>query len=120
MGDKAMGRTAAANAIRVVSIVAMIAVGWQAVRFIMGDDGNLVVVPISEFVLKIIEAAGLSSEAQDNWHQSYTRWGCGLAAWLITALMVGGLGKIAERIVLDGRKQYRAEISKVANLTRLK
>lgn len=102
MRDKTMERTTAVNAIRVVSIVAMIAVGWQAVQFIMGDVGNLVVVPISEFVLKVIEAVGLSSEALDNWHQSYMRWWCGLAAWVIAALMVGGLGKIAERIVLVG------------------
>ncbi|HGA2320471.1 TPA: hypothetical protein ACIRVE_005087 [Pseudomonas putida] len=115
-----MERTTAANFIRVVSIVAMIAVGWQAVRFIMGDFGNLIVVPISEFFLKISEAAGLSSEALDNRYLSYMRWCCALAAWVIAALMVGGLGKIAERKVLVGWKQSRAEILRVANLTRLK
>lgn len=108
-----MERTTAAKAIRVVSIVAMIVVGWQAVRFIMGDVGNLVV-PVSELGMKIIEAAGLSSEPLDNWYQSYMLWCCGIAAWVVAALIVGGLGKIAERVVLVGWKQFRAEIQPCA------
>lgn len=115
MRDKTLERVTAAKAIRVASIVAMIAVGWQAVRFIMGEVGNPVV-PVSEFVIKIIgEVSGLPPEALRNWYQSYMVWGFGIAAWVSAALLVGTFGKVAARVVLVGGKQYRAEGREAGN-----
>lgn len=114
-----MRRATAAKALRVASIVAMIAIGWQAIRFIMGDVGNPVV-PVSEFVIKIIgEASGLPPEALRNWYLSYMVWGFGIAAWVSAALSTGTVGKVAARVVLVGWKQYRAENRGADNLTRL-
>lgn len=114
-----MGRTTAANAIRLASILAMIAVGWQAVRFVTGDVVNPVV-PVSEFVINIIgEASGLPPEALRNRYLSYLVWVFGIAAWVSTALLVGILGKAAARLVLVGWKQYRSESREADNLTRL-
>lgn len=104
-----MGRTTAANAIRVASIVAMIVVGWQAVRLIMGDIGNPVM-PVYEFVIKTIgEASGFPPEALDNWYQSYMVWCLGISAWVCAAMFVGIFGKVAARVVLVGWKRYWAE-----------
>lgn len=60
---KTMERTTAAKVINAVSLVAMLAVMWQAVRFVMGDIGNPVA-PVFEFVVHTMrEGAGLPSEA---------------------------------------------------------
>ncbi|EJG5355168.1 hypothetical protein [Pseudomonas juntendi] len=116
-----MERATAAKVINGVSLVAMLAVMWQAVRFVMGDIGNPVA-PVFEFVVHTMrEGAGLPSEAPASavWggpftgllegFQSLMVWAFGFVIWLIAALMVGHSGKAAARVVLVGWQQYRAE-----------
>ncbi|CZZ74151.1 hypothetical protein [Enterobacter hormaechei] len=116
-----MERTTAAKVINAVSLVAMLAVMWQAVRFVMGDIGNPVA-PVFEFVIHTMrEGAGLPSEAPASvlsggpfrglleGFQSLMTWAFGFAIWLVAALIVGHSGKAAARVVLIGWQQYRAE-----------
>lgn len=108
-----MGRTTAPKVIHVITLVAILAVGWQAVRFMMGDIGN----PVAP----VFEAAGLPSvlppgellggplSALLDGFQSIMVWGFGLAVWGGAALVVSQFGNSAARVVQFGWQQYRAE-----------
>ncbi|PMY80290.1 hypothetical protein C1X72_15490 [Pseudomonas sp. FW306-2-2C-D06B] len=116
-----MERTSAAKLVNAASLVAMLAVGWQAVRFIMGDIGNPIS-PVYEFVTQSMrEMSGLPPKAPASelsggplsWliggYQSIMVWGLGLVFWLFSAFIVGELGKAIARVVQVGWQQYRVE-----------
>lgn len=116
-----MERTTVAKAVHAASLVAMLTLLWQAVRFAMGDIGNPIA-PVFEFVAHTMrEGAGLPPEAPAGalaggpfsglleGFQVLLLWGLGMAVWGIAAMIVGVLGSAAARVVLVGWQQYRAE-----------
>ncbi len=110
-----MGRTSAVKFIHASKLLVMLVVGWQAVRFIMGDIGYPVV-PLFEFVsAPSPDATGelpgspLSSLVDRFQFQSIIAWGLGIAFWGSAVLVVSQFGNFAARVVQIGWQQYRAE-----------
>ncbi|ELH0920364.1 hypothetical protein ROT28_004603 [Salmonella enterica] len=125
-----MERAKIAMGIHAVSVVAALAVAWQAVRFAMGDIGN-VTLPVFELL-----GHGVQSMASDSAQQSSgpgfsplgdlfdmmragVVWLAGFMAWLMVAVIVGELGKVAARVAAVGWHQYRTEAREAAEAARI-
>ncbi|HFG3220798.1 TPA: hypothetical protein ACGGJZ_003512 [Escherichia coli] len=125
-----MQRAKIAMAVHTVSVVAMLAVAWQAVRFAMGDIGN-VTLPVFELF-----DHGVQSMASDSTEhvsgsgfspfgdlsdmlRAGVVWFAGFMVWLMAAVIVGELGKVAARVAAVGWHQYRAEAREAAEAARI-
>lgn len=125
-----MERTTVAKAVHAVTIVAMLATAWQAVRFATGDIGN-VTLPVFELF-----DHGVQSMASDNAEHvsgpgfsllgdlpNMLRvgvvWLAGFMVWLMAAVIVGELGKVAARVTAVGWHQYRTEAREAAEAARI-
>ena len=125
-----MQRAKIAMAIHAFSVVAMLAVAWQAARFAMGDIGN-VALPMFELF-----DHGLQSMASDSGEHASEPvfsplgdlfdmvragviWFAGFMVWLMAAVIVGELGKVAARVAAVGWHQYRTEAREAAEAARI-
>lgn len=125
-----MERTTVAKAVHAVAMVATLATAWQAVRFIMGDIGN-VTLPVFELF-----EHGVQSMASDSGEhaggsafsplgdlsdmlRAGVVWFAGCMVWLMAAVIVGELGKVAARVAAVGWHQYRAEAREAAKAARI-
>lgn len=125
-----MQRAKIAMAIHAVSVAAMLAVAWQAVRFAMGDIGN-VTLPVFELF-----DHGVQSMASDSAEHASgpgfsplgdlpdimragVVWFAGFMVWLMAAVIVGELGKVAARVTAVGWHQYRTEAREAAEAARI-
>ncbi|NIE78338.1 hypothetical protein F3J45_28330 [Pantoea sp. Ap-967] len=111
-----MERKIAAYAVHWVGLVAMLALFWQAVRFVMGDIGNPLN-PVFEFVRHGAGIAGpvptLSSwgpfDGLLDGYQRLMMWCFGVMAWMLAALLVGHASREVARMILVGWTQYQTE-----------
>ncbi|MBV6867885.1 hypothetical protein [Xanthomonas euvesicatoria] len=104
-------RAKLAMAIHGVSAVAMLAVAWQAVRFIMGDIGN-VTLPVFELFGQSVQSSApgfLALDSLSDMLRTGLVWFAGCMVWLMAAVVVGELGKVAARVAAVGWHQYLAE-----------
>ncbi|ECX0143207.1 hypothetical protein AOZ84_20450 [Salmonella enterica subsp. enterica serovar Newport] len=125
-----MERTTLAKGVHAVSVVAMLAVAWQAVRFIMGDIGN-VTLPVFELIEHGVQGmtsdSGRPSSAPEfsplgglpDMLRAGVVWFAGCMVWLMAAVIVGELGKVAARVAAVGWHQYRAEAQEAAEAARI-
>ncbi|EAQ2882453.1 hypothetical protein EGE62_22700 [Salmonella enterica] len=110
-----MNRKACGKAINVFSSVGGLVVAWQAIRFAMGDIGN-VTIPVFEWLANTTQPQGSVTPADatgllsmTNFMQSIIWWIMGFSVWLIAATVVSGLGNVAARIATVGWQQYLTE-----------
>ncbi|MEX3557340.1 MAG: hypothetical protein VB135_02580 [Burkholderia sp.] len=112
-----MQRTTAAGAVKVVAGIAALAVAWQAVRFCLGDIGN-VTTPVFEAVRQAMSAAYGLPEPVDHFNplasiaelgSGLIQWLMGFAFWLVAAAAVACTGDTIARVLAVGWHQYRTE-----------
>nr|AGH89385.1 hypothetical protein [uncultured bacterium] len=120
----------AAKAIHIVSVVAMLAVAWQAIRFAMGDIGN-VTLPVFELFDHTMQTMTSNSGEQESRPvfspfvelsellRAGAVWVAGFMVWLMAAVIVGKLGEVAARVAAVGWKQYRTEAREAAEAARI-
>ena len=114
-------------AIRTVSVVAMLAVAWQAIRFAKGDIGN-VTLPVFELFDHTMQTMASTSSEQESmsWFSPFGEllragvvWLAGFMVWLMAAVIVGKLGEVAARVAAVGWQQYRTEAREAAEAARI-
>jgi cell division protein FtsB len=106
--------TFAARSINAIFLLASLAVAWQAVRFGFGEIGAPVVDQLQEAAQNAFGVAQPPAdvgpiEALAAWSAKAVHFLCGVAVWLVAALLVRGTGKSLARIAEVGLAQYLAE-----------
>lgn len=112
-----MQRTTAADAVKVVTGIAALAVAWQAIRFCLGDIGN-VTTPVFEAVGHAMGTAYGQPETVDHFNPlasmaelglGLIQWLMGFVVWIFAAVAVVGIGNTIARVLTVGWHQYRIE-----------
>ena len=112
-----MQRTTAAGAVKVLSVIGALAVAWQAVRFCLGDIGN-VTMPVFEAMRHFMDTTYGQPEPIDHFNPlaymaelglGFVQWLMGAAVWIIAAAAVAGVGNTLAHVLTVGRHQYRIE-----------
>lgn len=108
----------------------MLATAWQAVRFIMGDIGN-VTLPVFELFDHGVQSMASDSAEHtsrpgfslfgdlSDWLRGGVVWFAGIMVWLMAAWIVGELGRAAARVVAVGWHQFRVEAREAAEAARI-
>ncbi|HCW2870564.1 TPA: hypothetical protein OXB44_005377 [Escherichia coli] len=118
-----MKRETAASAVKLAFNAAALCLAWQAVRFCLGDIGN-VMVPFFDFIRYL---SGVESTPEPTGFIGAIAGGTttlvqglfGFVAWLMMAAWVVAFGGHAERIVSVGWHQYRAEEREASEAARV-
>ncbi|ELO8195543.1 hypothetical protein R0U17_004417 [Salmonella enterica] len=122
-----MQRTTVAKTINAVSLVAMLAVAWQAVRFAMGDIGN-VIAPVFELFEQAmrpgIDASASAPEltlfsSVSELATASVKWVFGFVVWLFAAGALMSFGQAAARVATVGWHQYRVEVREAREAARI-
>lgn len=112
-----MQRTTAADAVKVVTGIAALAVAWQAIRFCLGDIGN-VTMPVFEAMRHFMDTTYGQPKPVDHFNPlAYTaelglglvQWLMGFAVWIVAAAAVAGAGNTLARVLTVGLHRYRIE-----------
>ncbi|RTL35161.1 MAG: hypothetical protein EKK53_24970 [Burkholderiales bacterium] len=106
--------TFAARSINAIFLLASLVVAWQAVRFGFGEIGAPVVDQLQEAAQSAFGVAQPPAEpgpleALAAWPARAAYFVCGVAVWLVAALLVLGTGQSLARIAEVGLGQYLAE-----------